>query len=208
MKKGYELTYNWVMDLLQSCDFKESAKRLNLRLSGDAVMIAFLGRTYAVSKEAIRLAEEKILWLSKKEGYEYHVKSVLGYYLLSEADAEPQNDFCTLAHFSHGIFENRELSGDRLTSVFGADYNKFRKAAEKLSMRFEGEKSSGQYVWSYLLLPKIPIKIVYYEGDEDYPAKVQVLYDKTAILFFKFEPLAVLHGSFIEGFAAVGETEQ
>jgi hypothetical protein len=75
-------------------------------------------------------------------------------------------------------------------------------------MTFEFEKSSGKHVWNYLLLPKLPVKIIYYEGDDEYPTKLQILYDKTAIKIFKFEPLAVLHGCFIHGLAAVGESEE
>jgi hypothetical protein len=205
MKKGYEQTYEWVTKLLQDCDFAESSKRLNLKLVDDNVVIDFLERTYTISKNSIDLLDEKIVWSPKTEGYDYNLKSVLGYYLLSEADIEPENDFCTLSHFSHGIFRDSSWSGDPLGKVFGSDYDKFDRTAKRLGMDFEGEKSSGQYIWRYTLLPKMPIKIVYYEGDDEYPTKLQILYDKTAIKLYKFEPLAVLHGSFIEGLAAIGE---
>jgi hypothetical protein len=61
------------------------------------------------------------------------------------------------------------------------------------------------YVWKYTVLPKIPIKIVYYEGDDEYPTNLQILFDKTAIKIYKFEPLAFLYGCFSEGFASIGE---
>jgi hypothetical protein len=207
MKKGYEQTYDWVISLLQHCDFAESAKRLNLKLVENNIEINFLERIYTISKEGIGLSKENLVWISTTEGYEYNLKSVLGYYVLSEADVEPENDFCTLPYFSHGIFINTDWKHDRLGDVFGKDYAKFCEVARKLAMSFEGEKSSGQYIWKYLLLPKMPIKIIYYEGDEEYPTKLQILYDKTAIKLYKFEPLAVLHACFIEGLAGMGEMD-
>lgn len=206
MKKGYEQTYDWVITLLKDCDFDASSKRLKLERLGQAIAVNFLGRTYRITKDAVELAEETLVWSVKSEGYDYNLKSVLGYYVLSEADLEPENDFCDIGHFSHGIFIRQHWVKNTLGEVFGNDYHRFRITAEKLGMVFEGEKSSGQYSWRYTLLPKIPVKIVYYEGDDEFPTKLQILFDKTAIGFYKFEPLAVLYGCFREGLAAVGKT--
>jgi hypothetical protein len=209
MKNGYEKTYDFVIELLQNCNFGENAKRLNLRqLSENKIIVDFLDKKYSITKNSIELVEEKLNWSFKTADNEYNIKSVLGYYLLSEANVEPQNDFCMLAYFTGGLAD-RERNGDwsksLLTQVYGNDYNKFRKVAEKLGMLLEGEKSTGQHIWKYTLLPKMPVKIIYYEGDDEYPAKIQILYDKTAIQIFEFEPLAFLHGCFIEGLAAIGE---
>jgi hypothetical protein len=98
-----------------------------------------------------------------------------------------------------------DIFNNALGRVYGADYQKFSGVAEKLGMVFEENKSNLKYTWRYSLLPKIPIKIIYYVGDEEYPTKLQLLYDKTAILFYKIEPLAVLNGCFVEALAAIGE---
>jgi hypothetical protein len=212
MERGYMVTYRWVIKLLQDCDFAESARRLGLKLvSANRIAINFLGREYDVTKDGIELAEEKLRWSAAGEGYDYDLKSVLGYYVLSEANREPRSlsgepdAFCALEYFSHGVFRNSDWNHDALGKVFGADYDKFRRTAEKLGMTFEAQKSSGQYIWRYTLLPKIPVKLVYYEGDDEYPTKIQILFDKTAIEFYKFEPLAVLYSCFIGGLAAIGE---
>ncbi|MDR1319802.1 MAG: DUF3786 domain-containing protein [Treponema sp.] len=209
MERGYIKTYNWVMKLLQKCDFEESSKRMELRqISKNKVSINFLERTYSITKDAIELTDQKIKWIPKTNGYagyEYNLKSVLGYYLLSEAEANPINDFCTLGYFSGGVFGRNDIFSGPLERVYGGNYGKFREIAEKTGMTLELEKSSGKYVWRYTLLPKVPVKIIYYEGDDEYPTKLQILYDKTAIKIFKFEPLAVLHDCFINGLAAIGE---
>jgi hypothetical protein len=208
MKKGYEQTYDWVVKLLQDCDFKDSSKRLNIKqTSKDEVSVEFLGRIYLVNKTGIHLDEQKVVWSSEKEGFDYNIKSVLGYYVLSEADIEPVDDFCTITNFSNGVFREdgeRDVLRSPLGEVFGNDYQKFCNAAKKVGMVFLQDKSGGQHIWQYMLLPKIPVKIIYYEGDEEIPTKIQILYDKTAIQFFKFEPLAVLNGCFIAAFASLG----
>ncbi|MDR1250392.1 MAG: DUF3786 domain-containing protein [Treponema sp.] len=210
MQRGYEKTYDWVVKLLQDCDFEDSAKRLDLRaVSRNEVSVDFLGRTYLVNRQGVSLAEEKIPWSVASEGFDHNLKSVLGYYVLSEANLDPVNDYCVISGFSGGVFREGgegDVFNNPLGKVYGADYGKFRAVAERLGMEAEESKPDLKYTWRYRMLPKIPIKIVYYEGDDEYPTKLQLLYDKTAILFYKFEPLAVLNGCFIAALAAIGET--
>ncbi|GHU62937.1 hypothetical protein FACS189445_6140 [Spirochaetia bacterium] len=209
MQRGYEKTYDWVVKLLQDCDFEDAAKRLGLtQAAPDEVSVEFLGRIYRVNKKGVHLAEQNIVWTAKSEGFDYNLKSVLGYYVLSDANMEPINDFCVITMFSGGVFregDGGDIFNNALGRVYGADYQKFCGVAEKLGMVFEENKSNLKYTWRYTMLPKIPIKIIYYVGDEEYPTKLQLLYDKTAILFYKFEPLAVLNGCFVEALAAIGE---
>ena len=96
MEKGYEKTYNWVKGLLKKCDFSDCSKRLGLeQISGNNVLIQFFDRTYQITKEDIELVEQKTIWTVDYEGYEYDLKSILGYYALSEANIEPMYEFCT-----------------------------------------------------------------------------------------------------------------
>jgi hypothetical protein len=54
------------------------------------------------------------------------------------------------------------------------------------------------------LLPKIPVKILYCSGDEEFPTAIRFLYDKTAAGFARgHDPLIVLHHSFTVGLAAL-----
>ncbi len=207
MKRGYVQTYEWVVKLLQDCNFADSARRLGLRETPQrAVTLDFLGRTYAVDKNGVELVGEKIKWSVKSEGFEHNAKSVLGYYVLSNANVEPLHEYCLLGAFSHGVFGRSPSAAGGLEKAFGADYTLFCRTAEKLGAVFEAEKARGQYRWSYTLLPKVPVKIMYYEGDDEYPTRIPILYDKTAIQIYKFEPLAVLNSCFIEGFASIGES--
>jgi hypothetical protein len=209
MQRGYEKTYDWVVKLLQECDFEDAAKRLDLSLiSPEEVSLEFLGRTYLVNRQGVRLGEEKIPWSVDAEGFDYNLKSVLGYYVLSPANLDPIGDYCVITSFSKGVFregDEGDIFNNPLGKVYGADYRKFCAVAEMLGMAPEESRPNLKYTWRHRMLPKIPIKIVYYEGDDEYPTKLQLLYDKTAILFYKFEPLSVLNGCFIMALAAIGE---
>jgi hypothetical protein len=207
VEKGHEKTYQWVIGLLKDADFEGAAKRLGLKLiSKDELAVDFLGRVYSITRDAITVSSETINWDTGSCAFEWNTKSVLGYYALSDADLEPANDFCLLKSFSHGVFESSSgaLSHKSpLNKVYGSDYNKFREAALELGMKDEGLQGAGKK-WHYDLLPKMPVKLIYYEGDDEFPTDIKIFFDKTAIEIYKFEPLAVLHGCFIQGLAAIG----
>jgi hypothetical protein len=231
MEKGYLLTYRWVQKLLVDCDLVEAARRLGIgRFGGvnvginidgadDGIIpngaaggaggvapvtlaLDFLGRSYSVTNGAVELESERVVWESASEGIDYNIKSVLGYYVLSEAACEPVGDYCQLSHFSHGVFREGLFAG-KIPRAYGDSHERFGAGVGLLGMDYEGALKDGQYGWRYRLLPKLPVRVVWYDGDEDFPSSVQVLYDKTAIDFFKFEPLAVLHHCFLESLGAL-----
>jgi hypothetical protein len=201
--KGSEQTYRWVLGLLRDLDFADAAGRMGLRLvSPDELEIDFLGRTYSVGRGEIALKSEKFPWKETGEDLDLNIKSVLGYYALSDACLEPVDEYCLLVSFSGAVFSGGGTSAGwaagPLRKAFGADYGAFRDTALKLGMTEEAGQSNGRK-WHYKLLPKMPVKLVYYEGDDEFPTDIKILYDKTAIKIYKFEPLAVLNGCFIHG---------
>jgi hypothetical protein len=208
MQKGYEKTYDWVKGLLKNCDFFDSAKRLGLtQISEDTLALDFLGRSYQITKEGIELVGQKTIWAVDSEGYEFNLKSVLGYYALSDANVEPVYEYCAMELFSGGVFRESSswLSGKNFADTFGKDYEKFKKVMNVLGMEYEEGNRDGKYSWKYKILPKIPAKFIVYEGDDEYPSKLQILYDKNVIKIYNFEQLAVLHVSIFQAILSMGK---
>jgi hypothetical protein len=207
MGKGHVQTYNWVAGLLKDCDFDDAERRLGFGRAADgALTIKFLSHEYRITKNGVELTDAVALYTGFSEIFDLNTRSVLGYYALSDGNCEPVMDFYPLSHFSHGIFSGAShdgvLAAEPIRKATGGDYKKFCAAAKKIGLVFEETRGEGKYVWSYRLLPKLPVKAVYYEGDDEFPSDVRILYDKTAPLFFKFEPLAVLNSCFIHALAS------
>ncbi|MDR2633379.1 MAG: DUF3786 domain-containing protein [Treponema sp.] len=213
MEKGYEKTYQWVKGLLKQCDFSDSAKRLGLKqVAEHTVLLDFFDRTYQITKDAIELIEQKTAWPVDSEEYEYNLKSVLGYYVLSDANIEPAYEYSVLWHFSGGVFRESSswlsMLNNTFSETFGNRYEPFKAIMDTYGMDYEEGSRSGKYIWNYRLLPKLPIKWVFYEGDEEYPSKLQILYDNHALKIFNFEQLSVLHGSIFTLLVALGKNQR
>lgn len=191
MKGGYDSIYLGLIPKLSECDFRESAERLGLEYVDGSIQICFLKREYRITLEGVETLDGHPL--NSNNG------SVLLYYLLSNGRGDPENSYVLFESIPRMIsglgFQNRMMSRP-LEEKFGNDYMKFSKAAVNLG-GVEEESRMGKHVWKFDILPKIPLKIVFYEADDEFPTNIQIMLDKTAIQFLEFECLAFMVGCFV-----------
>lgn len=203
MKSGYEQIYETLIPKLSDCDFLEIGERLGLSLQPDGALAAnFLGREYEISARGIHPTDGKPVNVNNR--------SVLAYYTLSKGAGEPAFAYVPIRYLAGTVFSsNIKWMTDPLGKTFSGDYAAFSAAMERLGGVFDGQSKSSGYAWLLKALPKIPLQIVYYEGDEEFPCEVQILFDKNAAHFMEFECLAFLEGCLVRAMlmtAKTGET--
>lgn len=131
------------------------------------------------------------------------------YYTISNGNEESLNDYCLSQYFSHGLFTNgidpssNWISGP-IREEFGNNYKKFFDTAEKLGMIYERSRVTGEHKWSYHILSKIPVKIIYYKADDEFTSDMKIYYDKTAGHFFDLGLIDALSGCIVAALIALG----
>lgn len=191
MNGAYDSIYYGLVSKLSKLDFTESADRLGLHHIDGGIQVCFLKREYRISSNGVEPVD----------GLPVHVnnRSVLLYYILSKGEGDPQNNYVrfeSIPRMISGLPVQSRLMNAPLERYFGNDYVKFTEAAIKLGGT-QGESSSGKHLWRFDILQKIPLQLVFYEADEDFPAEIQIMLDTTAIQFLEFECLAFLMGCLV-----------
>ena len=80
-------------------------------------------------------------------------------------------------------------AGDQLVRDLAGDLAAFQRAAEKLG----GEPlDMGDAAYVFGALPQLPLAVVWWAGDEEFPAKASVLFDETAHHYLPTDGLAIL----------------
>jgi hypothetical protein len=80
-------------------------------------------------------------------------------------------------------------TGTRLVNAFGNDLGKFKGAASKAG----GEAiSHGDGGFMFRPLPRVPLAVVYWLGDDEFPPNANVLFDASAGHYLSTDGLAVL----------------
>lgn len=202
MSSGYEQIYEGLIPKLNKCNFLKIAERLGLSLQPDgALYINFLGREYEISSSGV----------NPKDGKPVNVnnRSVLTYYTLSNGVGDPEFSYVPISyHVGSGIIFNSNIKWltDPLGKAFSGKYEAFSDTIYKLGGIFNGKLKSGGYSWLLKVLPKIPLKIIYHDGDDEFPCEVQIFFDKNASVFLEFECLAFLEGCLVRAIIMTAQT--
>jgi len=203
MSSGYEQIYETLIPKLSECNLLEAAERLGLSpQQNGALSVDFLGREYEISSRGINPTDGKSVNINNR--------SVLAYYTLSQGVGEPAFSYVPISNFAvPGLFSNIKWMTDPLGKTFGGDYLIFSETMCKLGGVFDGKLRSDRYSWLLKALPKIPLQIIYNDGDDEFPCEVQILFDKNATRFMEFECLAFLKGCLVRAMimtAKAGDT--
>ena len=84
-----------------------------------------------------------------------------------------------------------------LVREFGKDYDGFCRAMKLLGAKPGESPKSSEHVWSYTILPKIPMQIVYVDADDEFPCEIKLKLDNNSGRLMEFEQLAFLCGCLV-----------
>ena len=92
-----------------------------------------------------------------------------------------------------------------LIKAFGSDVKQLEETIIKLGGRPVLSKEPHSRSWLLEVLPKIPVKIIFREADEDFPVEIQTQFDESAPEFLEFECLAFLCGCLVTALLKTAE---
>ncbi len=191
---GYQRIYSDLLLELRQADVSASAEALGLaRNTAGEVEIPFLGPNYLLSNEGIKRADG--------HSFPNVTGSGLIRYLLAGSSSRPSGEFVTFAALAGPLFGQGGYSGSALelpiNRRFQGRSSDLLRVAESLGGSLAGEGGLGSISLVFELLPHIRIQLIFYDSDEEFPARAALLFDKNATKILDFETLAVLVTVFV-----------
>ena len=121
------------------------------------------------------------------------VEQALLLYYFTIADGSPlRRSWISFSELPDGKFYNQAFqgyTGKEIARAFENDLGAFQSAAEKLG----GERQElGDRSYRFVALPRVPLMVAYWIGDEDFPASAQVLFDASAGSYLTTDSFAIL----------------
>ncbi len=80
-------------------------------------------------------------------------------------------------------------TGTRLVKTFANDLERFKEAASKVGGEAISHGDAGFLFWP---LPRVPMAVLYWQGDDEFPPNANVLFDASAGHYLSTDGLAVL----------------
>jgi len=192
---GYRQIYEDLIKRLRYADIVTSAERLSLTLNdaGEAE-VPFMGTTYLVFNAGVRRADGKRV--SDTTG------SALIHYILKGTCSRPAGQFVTFAELAGPFFKQGSYSRSALEQPiikrFQGRVPELISAATSGGGRQAGEAGLGSVSLIFDLLPHILLQLIFYDRDDEFPARATLLFDLNATQLIDFEALAVLVTIFVQ----------
>ena len=192
---GHRWIYENLIEQLRNTDIATSAKHLDLTLNdaGEA-KIPFLGATFLISNEGVRRLDGK--------GVNDAIGSILIHYILKGSSSRAAGNFINFAELAGPLFKQSSYSSSALERPiikrFQGRVPELFEVAALYSGHKGGEAGLGSVSLIFDLLPHILLQLIFYDRDDEFPARATLLFDSNSTQFIDFEVLAVLVTIFVQ----------
>jgi hypothetical protein len=179
------------LENLSKADVPAQAKAMGLPLdeSGQKAKVRLLGRGYLAGNDGVAALDGKFTTVD--------TISVIAHYLCSQGRVEFREDFVPIGRLT-GIVSgaSKGSPSDQLAKPlgdkFGPDYEAFKKAAEAAGFRHEGKSPAGAQSFILEDLPKLPVRIEFFEADDEFDSEIKLLFNASANQFVNYECLEIM----------------
>jgi hypothetical protein len=121
-----------------------------------------------------------------------HYQAVLTYYFLTSDGFPLSREWISFAELPDGRTYNQAFqgySGDSLAKNFRLNLAAFRAACEKCG---GSASTQGDAAYYFYALPRLPLLVNYWCGDEDFPSTCRILFDRNASHYLPTDVCAIL----------------
>lgn len=192
---GHKWIYQDLVGRLANADIAAAAQRLGLAMNdAGKIEVPFFGAAYQVSREGVRRSDGK--------KFPDAMGSALIHYVLKGSCCRPKGQFVTLAELAGPLFKHGGYSGSALERPiikrFQGHVPELLAAVASIGGHQGGDAGLGAVSLIVELLPHVPLQLVFYDRDDEFPARATLLYDANATQMIDFEVLAVLVTVFVQ----------
>jgi Domain of unknown function (DUF3786) len=157
---------------------------------GDSLQIPFLDRIYRVSHPRFEFTDQ----VDSQKEVPIQEQVLILHYLMAAEFPDLSRQWVSYreipgASFYFGAFIKRAV--DPLKKVFGQNITGFTRSAEKLKA---SKIENGDAGFEFRMLPAVPLQLILWEGDDEFPAEANILFDKTIGRILSPEDIAWLAG--------------
>jgi hypothetical protein len=183
------------VESLAKTDFIQLQQRAGFtRNSSDTAMVVpFLNRVFRIELPSFEFTDVD----NESKDVPIQEQVLILHYLKAETFPSPTGRWVSYreipgATFYHSAFLSRAVNP--LKNVLGRNIEGFKKAAEKL----QGKKSdTGDAAYEFYPFPKIPLMIIIWKGDEEFPPEANIVFDESIGGILSPEDIAWMAGMLV-----------
>ncbi len=210
--KNFQLAYRLAREELSGMDIKQQCSRSGAHyVHPDRVTIEYLNQSYIISIPAMEISLKDSLNHGQGEAGSEDIdlkdRILILHYLITAKGTPNTGKLIGFKQVPGGLFEYASLSREVLAPLlrhFGKEPKRLVEAAANLA---GSEVGYGDAAVSIKAFPNVPVVIVLWRGDDEFPPNASILFDSTVSDYLSTEDMAVLCGRIIEKLTLSGQKE-
>lgn len=156
--------------------------------------VGFLDKTYLIRYPEFEFTEKPDHGSVAQKEIPLQEQVLILHYMMAETEALPSDKWVAYrelpgASFYFGPFTKRAI--DPLKKVFGNNLSGFHTASAKLAGK---PISDGDAGFEFKIFPKVPVRLIVWEGDEEFAPEAGILFDESVGHILPVEDVAWLAG--------------
>ncbi len=165
---------------------EQLSQRAGLTACPEGLALQVVGKPYIVTWPGLVVLE------STGEESPEEVQALVLDYLVQSDGSLPTGQWLAFSELPHGTFYTHAFqgyTGDDLVRRLGRDRTAFQRGAERLGGK---PLALGDAAYEFCALPRVPLAVVWWDGEEEIPPRATVLFDAVAPRYLPTDGLAIL----------------
>jgi hypothetical protein len=161
-----------------------------IRSDDGSIQVPFLDRTYLLNPDGFEFSDSD----APEKEVPIQEQILVLHYLMASAPPGLSGDWVSYreipgASFYNAAFIKRAI--DPMKKVFGQDPDGFQTAAGRLNGK---PIEPGDVGFEFDVFPRVPLQIILYTGDDEFPAEANILFDRSIEGILSPEDIAWMAG--------------
>lgn len=197
MKNNYDMQVDIAREIFLRYDQELLIRKFGLRADADWIYLSYLNTPCRISRIDGRVEEYHGAW---KECRSFNtvmtMYDLLCYHQGSIAPAL-SGQWCTVGNFVVTGVTNTETFTGKFAAGFNGHVQALKNACEKLGGVLQPRMAGADVTCRIPVAPFFPVLLQFWEGDEEFPAKLLLLWDRNTDRFLHFETTFYLQGDLL-----------
>jgi len=189
-QRNYQQAFDLACASLNEKDLRERAEKAGADYrkdeEGERITVPFFSEPYTVRFPPVEI------YSPGKKTISLVVRALLLHYLLKADGSRPAGKWAAYKDLPGGLLY-ASVFARRVTDPLIKRFGKSAKSFQEAGKRLGGEPAEvGDASFNLQAFPRVPLQYVLWEGDEEFPASAQLLFDSSVDHYLPLEDIVVL----------------
>lgn len=196
---NYSAAHELALERFRACSLQDMARSSGYSVSDNALMIEFLGQHYRLDHPSGNFLPSQ----SSDGDLPIATQILILHYVTNLSEPMEVGSFISFKELPGGAIYIKPFTGraiDPLLRIFGSDPDSLLAVAKHLGGQ---PNAMGDVGVTYRLFPRVPVALILWRADDEFPASGNILFDASAPAILPTEDFAVLASTVVFGFKRI-----